>query len=81
VLPLEFEDAEGEVRRLETAAPRGITFGLLVGLALSWAVAAMGDDQGNHYYWEIMLPGSLLGAIVGFATQRYGRAPEASRST
>ena len=27
--------------------------------------------QGKHYYWEIMLPGGLLGIIVGFATQRH----------
>jgi hypothetical protein len=33
---------------------------------LSYGVAAM---QGK-YYVEIMLPGSILGAIVGFATQR-----------
>ena len=71
----------GLLARKVHSLPIGIAFGLLVGLALSWAVASMGDDQGNHYYWEIMLPGSLLGAIVGFATQRYGRAPQASRST
>jgi hypothetical protein len=44
----------------------GILLGLLVGMALSYGVAAM---QGK-YYFEIMLPGSILGAIVGFATQR-----------
>ena len=33
---------------------------------------------GGPYLWEIVLPGSLVGIIVGFATQRYGgaRAPE-----
>ena len=71
----------GLVARKVNSLPIGITVGLLVGLALSYSVAAMGDESGQHYYWEIMLPGSLLGAIVGFATQRYGRAPEASRST
>jgi predicted enzyme related to lactoylglutathione lyase len=25
--------------------------------------------------WEIVLPGSILGIIVGYATQRYGRTP------
>ena len=55
------------------SVPLGIAFGLVVGLALSWAVAAMPSESGQHYYWEIMLPGSLLGAIVGFATQHYGR--------
>jgi hypothetical protein len=26
---------------------------------------------GPSYFWEIMLPGSLVGVIVGYATQRY----------
>jgi hypothetical protein len=45
--------------------------GLAFGLLLSYAVAAMPDPSGKHYYFEIMLPGSILGAIVGFATQKY----------
>jgi hypothetical protein len=51
--------------------PLGILFGLAVGLLLAYAVAAMPDPSGKHYYWEIMLPGSVLGVIVGYATQRY----------
>ena len=42
-----------------------------VGLLLAYAVAAMPQPDGTHYYWEIMLPGSVLGVIVGYATQRY----------
>jgi hypothetical protein len=53
--------------------PLGIVFGLGVGLLLAFAVAAMPDESGKHYYWEIMLPGGILGMIVGYATQRYGR--------
>jgi len=53
--------------------PLGIIFGLAVGLVLAFAVAAMPGANGEHYYFEIMLPGSILGIIVGFATQRYGR--------
>jgi len=30
--------------------------------------------QGGKYFWQIMLPGSCVGAIVGWATQRYGVA-------
>jgi hypothetical protein len=52
----------------------GIVFGLGVGLLLAYIVAAL---QGK-YYFEIMLPGGILGVIVGFATQRFGRAPETS---
>ena len=32
----------------------------------------------HHYYVEIMLPGAALGAVVGFATQRFGGSPAAS---
>jgi len=52
--------------------PLGILFGLGVGLLLAFAVAAMPDPSGKHYYWEIMLPGGILGIIVGYATQRMG---------
>ena len=43
---------------------------------------AMAPDPatGKHYYWEIMLPGSLAGAIVGYATQKYGRRPGDARA-
>jgi hypothetical protein len=54
--------------------PLGIVFGLAVGLALAFAVASFPDpNTGKHYYFEIMLPGGIVGLIVGFATQRYGR--------
>ena len=40
-------------------------------------VAAMPSPDGKHYYWEIMLPGAVLGMIVGYATQKYvGRQPQ-----
>jgi hypothetical protein len=46
----------------------GIVFGLAVGAFLAYLVAAM---PGNGYYWQMMLPGGLLGVIVGYATQRH----------
>jgi hypothetical protein len=55
----------------------GVLFGLGVGLVLAFGVAYMGDVQaGQKYYWEIMLPGSILGIIVGYATQRYRSTPK-----
>lgn len=60
----------GVFARKVNSLPLGIVAGLAVGLLLSFAVAAMGDANGKHYYFEIMLPGSILGAIVGFATQK-----------
>jgi hypothetical protein len=50
----------------------GIVFGLAVGLALAFPIAYLQSAAGKNYYWQIMLPGGLLGLIVGYATQRYG---------
>ena len=55
--------------------PLGIVVGLAVGLVLAWAVAAMPSETGKHYYFEIMLPGAIVGAIVGYATQKHSAAP------
>jgi hypothetical protein len=71
----------GFIARKVNSVPIGILCGLLVGLALSYAVAAMPDPSGKHYYFEIMLPGSILGAIVGFATQKYPRSAPRAVST
>lgn len=60
--------------------PLGILFGLGVGLALAFAVAAMPSETGEYYYWEIVLPGGAVGVIVGYATQRFGARPARSRA-
>src|SRR5262249_33637676 len=52
--------------------PLGIVFGVAVGLLLAFAVAAMPSPTGEHYYFQIMLPGAIVGAIVGYATQKHG---------
>ena len=50
----------------------GILFGLIVGAALALPIAIMNSSALHHnYYWQIMLPGSVVGLIVGYATQRY----------
>ena len=60
--------------------PAGVVVGLALGAFLAFLVAAMPNPDGTHYYWQIMLPGSVLGMIVGYATQRYGRpAPGSSQ--
>ncbi|HEV7425154.1 MAG TPA: hypothetical protein VGQ46_02215 [Thermoanaerobaculia bacterium] len=61
--------AAGWFARKVQSVTWGIVFGLLVGALLAYGVAAMQ----HGYYFEIMLPGSIVGAIVGWATQRYGR--------
>jgi ABC-type dipeptide/oligopeptide/nickel transport system permease subunit len=71
----------GFVARKVDSVPVGIAVGLAAGLLLAYLVAAMPDPAtGKHYYWEIMLPGSLAGALVGWATQRYGRRPGEARA-
>ncbi len=48
-----------------------IAFGTFVGALLAFFIAQM---QGK-YYLEIILPGSLVGLLTGYASMRYGRAP------
>lgn len=64
------------------SVPAGVVFGLVVGLILAFAVAAMPSATGKHYWVEIMLPGAIVGMIVGFATQKFraGVQPQAARS-
>jgi hypothetical protein len=50
----------------------GIAAGAFFGLLFAFLVAAMGDPNGQHHYMEIMLPGFVVGAIIGFVTQRVG---------
>ena len=49
-------------------------FGFAVGLVLAYLVAMAPDpNTGQHYYLQIMIPGALVGLIVGYATARYGK--------
>jgi len=55
----------------------GIIFGLAVGFVLAFLVAYMQ----HGYYLEIILPGSIVGMIVGYATQRHGASATAAAAT
>ncbi|HET8646991.1 MAG TPA: hypothetical protein VFO85_15960 [Vicinamibacteria bacterium] len=61
----------GWFARKVDSLPLGIAFGLVAGLFFAFLVAAMPTPEGKHYYWQIMLPGGILGMIVGYATQRH----------
>ena len=63
----------GFARKVQSVTA-GIVFGLAVGAFFAYRVAAMPQPSWEHYYWEMVLPGRVLGVIVGYATQRYGRA-------
>jgi hypothetical protein len=54
----------------------GVGVGLMVGFVLAYLVAAA--QQKN--YLEIMVPGSLVGVILGYATQRYGKSRQLAAS-
>jgi hypothetical protein len=55
----------------------GVALGSALGLLFAYGVAAMQDK----YYLEIMLPGFIEGALIGFLTQRYGKPPAKSSNT
>lgn len=65
----------GFFARKVKSLPLGILFGLVIGALLALAIALMPDAiTGKHYYKEIIIPGSLVGLIVGYATQKFGAA-------
>lgn len=59
----------GLFARKVRSVPATLVFGTALGLLFAFLVANM---QGK-YYFEIMLPGSIVGLLTGYATQRYGR--------
>jgi len=50
----------------------GIIAGSAFGLFFAFLVATMSTMNGRHPYLEIMTPGFVVGAIIGFLTQRPG---------
>jgi hypothetical protein len=56
----------------------GLLAGVAVGGVLSLFVILW---AGMALFWDIMLPGMLLGVIVGFLTQKFGNPAEAPRVT
>jgi hypothetical protein len=56
---------------------------MMVGILAGTGIAAVLSllvilRAGMVLFWDILLPGMLLGAIVGFATQRFGRTAESA---
>ena len=67
----------GAFARKVTSLPWALAFGTFVGALLAFAIAHIG----GKYYLEIVLPGSLVGLLTGYATIRFGRAPSAETSS
>ena len=59
---------------------KGLVVGLLVSAFFAFLVAAMPQPDGSHYWVEIILPGAVLGLIVGYATQKFGKASAPKRA-
>ena len=59
----------GWYARRATSLGTTIVFGLGIGLLLAFCVSLAQKLAGQPpYYWQIMLPGGILGVIVGYAT-------------
>jgi hypothetical protein len=65
----------GFLARKWRSLPLGMLVGLVVAALITFPIAIQYDpDLQTTPFWEIMIPGAICGMIVGFATQRYGRA-------
>ncbi|HXI19851.1 MAG TPA: hypothetical protein VNH46_02120 [Gemmatimonadales bacterium] len=70
----------GFVARKVNNLGAGILIGTAIAALLALPIALHADPvTGKRYVWEIMIPGSIVGLIVGYATQKFGR-PAATRS-
>ena len=58
------------------STPLGLFAGIVIAALLSLAVILR---AGMGLFWDIMLPGMLLGLLVGFATQKFGSGLAASQ--
>jgi hypothetical protein len=65
----------GLIARKVRSTAAGLAAGAVFGLLFAYLVAMMPQPDGQHYYLQIMLPGFVLGALIGFLTQRMGTAP------
>ena len=60
---------------------RSMALGLLAGAAIGAVLSLLVILwAGMASFWDIMLPGMLLGVIVGFSTQKFGTPVEAPRA-
>jgi hypothetical protein len=67
----------GAVSRKLRSPGIGMAVGTAVAAVITLPIAYMNATQygRSDYYWKIMLPGALVGAIVGYVVMRHGRAP------
>ena len=60
---------------------KSVSLGVALGLFLGFLFALLVALNVHNYYFRIILPGSIVGLIVGYATQRFGAAPATAAAT
>ena len=67
----------GVIARKLVSSRWSTLIGVVVAGLITFPVAHMNATHYGRpdYYWKIMLPGALVGAIVGYVVMRYGTAP------
>jgi asparagine N-glycosylation enzyme membrane subunit Stt3 len=65
----------GLIARKVHSTAAGLAAGAGFGLLFAYLVAMMPEPDGTHYYLQIMVPGFVLGALIGFLTQKMGTTP------
>jgi hypothetical protein len=61
---------------------QSMLLGIFAGVAIAAAFSMLLIlKAGLALFWDIMLPGMLLGVIVGFATQRFGKQTATAPAT
>ena len=63
----------GLVARRTPSLPIVVVTGLVVSTFFAYLVTLS-----EPYFWEIILPGAIVGLILGFATAKYGGVPRSS---
>ena len=67
----------GLIARKLTSSKWSTLIGVIIAAVITFPIAHMNATHYGRpdYYWKIMLPGALVGAIVGYVVMRYGKAP------
>ncbi|MBK7859414.1 MAG: hypothetical protein IPJ65_12485 [Archangiaceae bacterium] len=67
----------GLIARRLTSPVTSLAVGVAVAAVITFPIAYLNVVHygSASYYWKLMLPGAVVGAIVGYTVVRYGRAP------
>jgi MFS family permease len=60
---------------------KGMIVGLIVAAFFAFLIAAIPSPDGTHYYWEIILPGSIVGSSSAMPRNSLGGRVTRPRST